>query len=395
MIHTTLSITEVTRKIKDLIETGLPTVQIEGEISNYRPHFSGHAYFSLKDDFAQISAVMWKSYVAKLGFDLEDGQKVVCTGNITVYEKTGRYQINVSSMEEAGKGDLQKQFEALKKSLYEKGYFDELRKKKLPAYPQRIGIVTSPTGAAIKDIISVAERRNPSVQLVLRPAQVQGNGSAKDIATAINEFNEYGDIDVLIIGRGGGSLEDLWAFNEEIVADAIYHSKIPIISAVGHEIDISISDFTADVRAATPSAAAELAIPDRNEMMGQIAYYQDKTFQLLLKKLELDKELIQRYKNHYALKEPERIVLQKSEQLKHLKERIHHAFEKCIQKKFQSLLVLKKQADALNPKNILKRGYAVIHQNNQVVDSVHKLENSAITFTFYDGTTEKTLSEKK
>ena len=244
MIHTTLSITEVTRKIKDLIETGLPTVQIEGEISNYRPHFSGHAYFSLKDDFAQISAVMWKSYVAKLGFDLEDGQKVVCTGNITVYEKTGRYQINVSSMEEAGKGDLQKQFEALKKSLYEKGYFDELRKKKLPAYPQRIGIVTSPTGAAIKDIISVAERRNPSVQLVLRPAQVQGNGSAKDIATAINEFNEYGDIDVLIIGRGGGSLEDLWAFNEEIVADAIYHSKISIISAVGHEIDISISDFT-------------------------------------------------------------------------------------------------------------------------------------------------------
>lgn len=387
------SVTEITRKIKHLIETSIPRIQIEGEISNFKSHYSGHAYITLKDDFSQISAVMWKSNVEKLDFDLEDGLKVVCTGNITVYEKSGRYQLSISSMEEAGKGDLQKKFEELKAKLFEKGFFDEENKQKIPTFPQRIGIITSPTGAALQDIISVAERRNPSVQLVLRPAKVQGVGSAKEVACAIDECNDYGNLDVIIVGRGGGSLEDLWAFNEEVVAEAIFHSEIPVISAVGHEIDFSISDFVADMRAATPSAAAELAIPDRNEMMGQILHYQDKTYNLLLKKLQLSKETLSRFKSHYALKRPETIIESKGVQLTQLKNLLENDYKTVISDKFKQLMTLKKQLDALNPTNILKRGYSVIRQDGNLIDSKKKIENGKIELTFSDGSIIKTLTE--
>lgn len=252
----TLSVTDATRMIKTLLETTLPMMWIEGEISNFTHHSSGHMYFSLKDPTSQISCVMWKGRNRSMHFRPQDGMKVLVNGRVTVYERRGNYQLDVWQMLPGGVGALQQAFEQLKIRLSEEGLFDEKYKRPLPKYPRRIGIVTSPTGAAIRDLHSVLSRRWPSAELILRPALVQGTGAAEDIARAIEEFNEYGEVDVLIVGRGGGSLEDLWAFNEEVVARAIFHSKLPIISAVGHEIDFTIADFVADLRAATPSAAA-------------------------------------------------------------------------------------------------------------------------------------------
>ncbi|HDZ10569.1 MAG TPA: exodeoxyribonuclease VII large subunit, partial [Bacteroidetes bacterium] len=266
------TISEITRKIKRLLENAIPSIWLEGEISNFKRHSSGHIYFVLKDENSQISCVMWRGRNNGLYFTPQDGMKIQARGNVTVYEKRGNYQFEVLQMQPAGLGELQMALEQLKQSLKAEGLFDEQHKKKIPQYPEKIGIVTSPTGAAIRDLVSVVQRRFPSVQLILNPVRVQGAEAAGEIARAIDEFNAYGDVDVLIVGRGGGSLEDLWAFNEEVVARAIFRSKIPVISAVGHEIDFGISDFVADLRAPTPSAAAELVVRNREELLHTIQY---------------------------------------------------------------------------------------------------------------------------
>jgi exodeoxyribonuclease VII large subunit len=264
------TVSELTRRITDLLETRFDQVTVQGEISGWNRAASGHTYFSLKDENALLSAVLWRSRT--VGFPIRDGMKVIASGRITVYGPRGQYQLDCQSLVPLGQGELQLAFEQLKARLHAEGLFDQERKKPLPLYPGRIGVVTSRTGAAIRDIVTTLRRRMPSVQVVLRPALVQGAGAAEDIALAIRQLNDLGDIDLLIVGRGGGSIEDLWAFNEEAVARAIHESRLPVISAVGHETDFTIADFVADVRAATPTAAAEIAVRNAEELIDMLRY---------------------------------------------------------------------------------------------------------------------------
>jgi exodeoxyribonuclease VII large subunit len=254
------SVSELTAVIKALLESEVGSVWIEGELSNVRRPASGHCYFTLKDESAQISAVLFRGSLREIRFPVEDGLRVRLFGDLTVYARGGNYQVIVRSMDEAGRGSLQQRFEKLKAALQAEGLFDTSRKKPIPVLPRHVGVVTSPTGAAIRDILSVVSRRFPNLHVLLAPVRVQGEGAAAEIAAAIDTLNRRGGLDVMIVGRGGGSVEDLWCFNEEVVARAIARSTIPVISAVGHEIDFTISDFVADLRAATPSAAAELLV---------------------------------------------------------------------------------------------------------------------------------------
>lgn len=264
------TVSQLTSAIKETLEITFDDIWVEGEISNARLHTSGHLYFSLKDEGAQIRAVAFKGIVAKLNFVPEDGMKVLCHGRLSVYESRGEYQIIVISMERKGVGELYIEFEKLKKKLMEEGLFAPERKRNLPFLPRRVGVVTSPTGAAIRDILKVMKRRFPNMEIFIVPVRVQGEGSAMEIADGIRTLSESGKVEVIIVGRGGGSIEDLWAFNEEIVARAIASSKVPVVSAVGHEIDYTISDFVADMRAPTPSAAAEMITRDRMELLDTI-----------------------------------------------------------------------------------------------------------------------------
>ncbi|PLX32064.1 MAG: exodeoxyribonuclease VII large subunit [Ignavibacteria bacterium] len=265
-----LTISQITRAIKDTLEKDFQRVTVAGEISNFHRHGSGHLYFTLKDAGAQLSSVMFRGSAMRTFFKPENGMEVVCRGRISVYEPRGNYQLIVEDMQPRGEGALQLAFEKLKRRLHAEGLFDESRKKELPAYPEHVAVITSPTGAAVRDMISVIQRRNPSVEVLMLPVQVQGAGAAEQIAEALDLANEYGEIDVIITGRGGGSIEDLWAFNEEIVARAISRSHIPVVSAVGHEVDVTIADYAADLRAATPSVAGELVVPSRDEIIGYL-----------------------------------------------------------------------------------------------------------------------------
>ncbi|MEE9165043.1 MAG: exodeoxyribonuclease VII large subunit, partial [Nitrospinota bacterium] len=258
------TVTEITRAIKFSLETEFPRVWIEGEISNLRIPSSGHMYLTIKDEESQIKVVMFRSGKSQLKFGPKDGDQVIVKGKITVYEPRGEYQIVIDYMEPKGIGALQLAFQQLKEKLSKEGLFDEELKKSLPLLPQKIGIITSPTGAAVRDILNIIDRRFPNVHILIAPVKVQGEGAAQEIAAAVKDLNKIKGVDVIIVGRGGGSIEDLWAFNEEVVARAIFESEIPVISAVGHEIDFTISDFVADLRAPTPSAAAELVVRDKN-----------------------------------------------------------------------------------------------------------------------------------
>ncbi|PIQ27093.1 exodeoxyribonuclease VII large subunit [bacterium (Candidatus Blackallbacteria) CG17_big_fil_post_rev_8_21_14_2_50_48_46] len=381
-----VSVTTLTRAIKEALEASFPyPVRVEGEVSNFRPHYSGHAYFTLKDSFAQLAAVMWKSRAINLPFALEDGLQVVCTGTVTLYEKTGRYQFNVLEMHKAGKGDLQARFEALKRELWEAGLFDEAHKLPLPTYPGRVGVITSPTGAALRDILSVARRRNPTIPLLLRPAQVQGEGAAADLAQAIRDLNRHGGVDVILLGRGGGSLEDLWAFNEEELARAIFASRIPIVSAVGHEIDFTIADFVADSRAATPSAAAELLIPNREEMLGQLYYYQDKLATQLLRRVQIQRHRLESLKQHYILRKPELLLSPHQEALKRQQTLLAQAYTHQLQAKRQALELLKSRLQGLDPRQVLERGFVMVEQQNQPITRAEALKSGPVRLIFAQG----------
>jgi len=294
------TVTELTRGIRSLLEANFGRVWVCGEVSNLKRHSSGHVYFTLKDDQSQLSIVFFKSDAARLRFKLEDGLQLNIEGRITVYERRGNYQLIASTAEPVGYGALQLAFEQLKKRLGEEGLFDEERKKPLPRFPQRIGVVTSPTGAAIRDILNVIERRFSTVEVILYPSLVQGEGAAEQISAGIGTLDREGKVDVIIAGRGGGSLEDLWAFNEEVVACAIFECKTPVVSAVGHEIDFTIADFVADLRAPTPSAAAELVVQER----------------------ETIKHRLELASSSYGFRRPLDMLLQYEQQLDDLSERL-------------------------------------------------------------------------
>jgi exodeoxyribonuclease VII large subunit len=281
-----LTVSELNQEIKDILELRFPDIWVEGEISNLRTPPSGHIYFTLKDDFSQIRAVLFKMQARSLRFSPEDGLHVICRGRVSLYEKRGEYQLILENLEPKGIGALQLAFLQLKDRLEKEGLFDISHKKPIPMIPQKIGIITSPTGAVIRDMLHIIQRRFENVHILLYPVRVQGEGASLEIARAIDYFNESTDMDVVIVGRGGGSLEDLWAFNEEAVARAIYHSKIPVISAVGHETDYTISDFVADLRASTPSAAAELVVKDKREVKNTTHYLEDRLESQILQILQ-------------------------------------------------------------------------------------------------------------
>jgi len=361
------SVSEITRIVKLLIEENIPTIWLEGEISNFKAHYSGHYYFTLKDATAQISAVIWKSRAAQLTFEPEDGLLVQALGNIRLYEKSGRYQFDIIRIMPAGVGRLQQKFEELKARLLSEGLFDEKHKKKLPPFPRRIGIVTSETGAAIRDMINVLRRRAPQAEIILRPAKVQGEGAAKDIAAAIREFNEYGKVDVLIVGRGGGSLEDLWAFNEEEVARAIFESKIPVVSAVGHEIDFTIADFVADLRAPTPSAAAELVWPEANDVRATILEYKQRLLRAIHHKIEYYYERLNSIRKSYGFRQPEDRIRQFYMQVDDFNARLIRVFQIIIDKREDYVKQLYLRLQNLNPKKVLERGYSISYVNGKIV----------------------------
>ncbi|NQU38573.1 MAG: exodeoxyribonuclease VII large subunit [Lentisphaerae bacterium] len=320
-----LTVTALTRRIKRALETGIGAVWVEGEVSNVRQPASGHYYFTIKDENAQISAVLFRSSQRDLTFKLVDGLQVRAQGDVSVYERSGSYQVIVRRLEESGQGALQARFEALKKRLHDEGLFDPARKQPLPLLPQHVGVVTSPTGAAIRDILNVLSRRFPNIHLLIAPAMVQGPGAAEQIAAGIDYLNRRGGLEVLIVGRGGGSLEDLWCFNEEIVARAIAASTIPVISAVGHEIDFTISDFVADLRAPTPSAAAELVVGCKDAFTERLGVLRQGLVRTLRESMLRVRHRLAAAEQSYVFREPRNLVQQHMQRLDRAEMRMGHA----------------------------------------------------------------------
>jgi exodeoxyribonuclease VII large subunit len=381
-----ISVTDITRQIKMSLEQRFPRVWIQGEISNFKQHTSGHLYFTLKDEGAQISATMWRSRAAGLLFTPEDGMKVIARGGITVYPPRGSYQIDVEQLTPVGIGELQIAFERLKQKLAAEGLFDEGRKRPLPSFPERVGIITSETGAALQDMRTVLSRRFPCIDVVLIPVRVQGAGASDEIAQALKEMNQYGNVDVIIVGRGGGSLEDLWAFNEEVVARAIAASEIPVVSAVGHEIDFTIADFVADLRAPTPSAAAELIVPDRLELLEVIRNNEYTMRQALMQMITTNRERVRSVISSYAFNRPRDLLREFVQRVDELQRSIGTNFAHRHERMTQDVESLAKRLIAVSPGSILKRGYAIVRKGEAVVTHAKELSPKDETvIEFQDG----------
>lgn len=383
-----ISVTQLNKYIKDKIANDeyLNNVLIKGEISNFKNHYTGHMYFTLKDENCLIKCIMFKSYAQKLMFEPKDGMKVFVFGTVSVFERDGVYQIYVKAMEEDGVGDLYTKYQKLKQELEEKGLFSQEHKKKIPMFPKVIGVLTSQTGSVIRDIINVSTRRNPNVYIRLLPVPVQGEGAAEKISAGIEYMNKNELADVLILARGGGSLEDLWPFNEEIVAYSIYNSKIPVISAVGHETDFSISDFVADLRAPTPSAAAELAVPDIYEVKQKLNMEQNRLKQALTRKLEIMKLRYEKCMSSFVFKEPTRRInenyIKIDGYIKEL-EKLIKAKNEQEKKKYVELLA---KLDTLSPLKTLLRGYSIVEKQGKIVKSVKELKtDDEINLRLNDG----------
>jgi len=353
------TVSELTKYVRVILEDSFPNVWVEGEISNYILHSSGHMYFTIRDADATLKCAMFKRSNEKLKFHPANGMKVICLGSISVYAARGDYQLIVKEVEPKGVGALQLQFEQLKQKLRKEGLFDEARKVKIPFLPTVIGIVTSPTGAAIRDILNVARRRFSNVEIIIYPVRVQGDGAKDEIASAVRDFNKFGSVDVLIVTRGGGSIEDLWAFNEEAVARAIYDSDIPVISAVGHEIDYTISDFTADFRAPTPSAAAELVIPNKDDLVNLLGANVTRLKNALSGKLEFLAERLTALKDSYILRQPLNIVTQYEQRIDDLRKDMALGIDHIVKMRNEKFGTLAGKLSVLNPLSILGRGYSV------------------------------------
>ncbi|HTP12565.1 MAG TPA: exodeoxyribonuclease VII large subunit [Bacteroidota bacterium] len=381
-----MTVSDITRQIKLSLETKFPRVWIQGEISNFKQHTSGHLYFTLKDEGAQISGVMWRSRVASLALLPEDGMKVIARGSITVYPPRGNYQIDCDQIQPVGVGELQLAFERLKKKLSDEGLFDPEHKKPIPEYPERIGIVTSVTGAALQDIRSVLARRFPTVEVVLSPVRVQGAGAAEEISSAIAGMNEYGNVDVIIVGRGGGSLEDLWPFNEEIVARAIYRSSIPVISAVGHEIDFSIADFVADLRAPTPSAAAEMVVRDRGELIEVVRNMWYTIRRAVTDRVGVLRDSVKSLAASHALNRPRDLLRESAQRADELERSLISSFSHSLTVARERHRSLDLRLEALSPPAVLARGYAIVRKAGELVSSAEQLRTGDLaTIQFHDG----------
>lgn len=363
----TISVSELTSKLKDLIESNFSNIWIQGEISNFKHHSSGHMYFTLKDQGAELRCVMFRGFNQGIHFKPEDGMDVILQGKITVYEPRGQYQLMVQNMEPAGIGTLFLAFEALKKQLQSEGLFDNSLKKQLPQYPKKVGIVTSETGAAYKDMVQVLNRRAPYLDIVLRPTLVQGINAANDIVKAIKELSSIENIDVLIVGRGGGSLEDLWAFNEEEVARVIVACKVPIISAVGHETDVTISDMVADLRAPTPSAAAEIVALSVNDLKQKINEQTNtliKQFQFKLNKIW---QTFDHLSERHIVQKPQNIIERQKEKLNTIYNGLMLKMNHLLAISKTKSIAINKELNILNPSDILKRGYSIIYDTNGAI----------------------------
>ncbi|MGD8427937.1 MAG: exodeoxyribonuclease VII large subunit [Balneolaceae bacterium] len=385
----TLSVSELTKEIKDLLEGNFLDIKVEGEVSNASTSRSGHTYFTLKDEGAQLSCVIWGSTSRRLRTELVDGQHIMAGGDIQVYPPHGKYQLIVRSLEQAGKGALQKAFEKLKNRLKEEGLFDDIHKQPLPKFPFDIGVITSATGAAFHDIRDTLERRWPLATVHLHHASVQGVNAAPELVKAINWFSSERHVDLLIVGRGGGSLEDLWPFNEEAVARALYHCKVPTISAVGHEVDFSISDFVGDVRAATPTQAAILATPDVNEVRMFADDLVTRLHDLMEDRLRQQKERVRQLVESHALKAVKQKVANNHERLKNLIERLNHRQEIQFIQSHEKLNELTHRLELRNPNIPLELGYSRIWQSDQWVKSLNDFnEDKELTIEWGDGETE-------
>lgn len=392
------TVTEINNYIKYLMQNDvlLSHLYVKGEISNFKHHSSGHIYFTLKDADSRIKCVMFKGNASKLKFLPEDGIAVILRGYFSIYERDGQYQLYVEDMIPEGTGSLYKAYEQLKKKLSVLGYFDEARKKKIPFMPKVVGIVTSPTGAAVRDIISIIKRRCPCTDIYLYAVQVQGAGAENEIAEGIRYFNSKKNVDVMIIGRGGGSIEELWAFNEEAVAKAIYESDIPVISAVGHETDFTIADFTADLRAATPSAAAELAVPDKKSLLGKINQYKYALNSSITNCINSKRARVERISKDNAFRQLERKILNMSQTL--------DALNKCLDYNMQNILKSSRneldktigKLTILNPESALSRGYGIIMRKSdgKLLTSIKEMQlHEELDIKLRDGTAKVEVKE--
>jgi exodeoxyribonuclease VII large subunit len=381
----TLTVSEITKNIKILLEESFSQISVIGEISNFKSHYSGHWYFNLKDSDAVISCTMWKGLNSFVFFTPQDGMKVVVNGKLTVYPPRGNYQIDVRSMKPAGTGELQAAFEALKQKLASEGLFEEEHKKPIPEIPEKIGIVTAIDGAALRDMISVAKRRFPLLELVIAPARVQGSGAAEEITAAIKQLNRT-DVDVIIVGRGGGSIEDLWGFNEEIVARAIYESEIPVISGVGHEIDFTIADFVADLRAPTPTAAMELATPNKSELISFISGFTTKSSQDLFFLFNEKKRRILNVLRSYGFRIPADIIKTNFQKIDFLITRIFANIDLVLMHNKNKLSLFQKVLDSNDVQKQLKKGFAIVKQNSKLIKRKSDFDLTGETeLNFYDG----------
>ena len=385
----TLKVSQVNTYIKALIDASEPlrSIYVEGEISNFKHHQpSGHMYFTLKDDKSQLKAVIFASSAYRLRFRPENGMSVICRGRITVYEKSGEYQLYAEDMQPVGLGALNLAFEQLKEKLFKEGVCDPSLKKSLPAYPQKIGVVTSGIGAAVQDIKNITARRYPLVELVIVPTAVQGDKAAPDIVSSIQLLDSRGDIDVIIVGRGGGSIEDLWAFNTEEVARAVIACKTPVVSAVGHESDFTICDFIADLRAPTPSAAAELVCPDINVQLNRIRSLQY-TAELYIKSfIDENSQRLSEICDFSPLADGDALVKPFSDRLSELENKLNMFFTQKSEVEFHKFSALAGKLNALSPLAVLERGFAVAKQNGNVISSVADADTKKkLTVALSDG----------
>lgn len=374
---TVFSVTELNNYVKRILDNdeNLKNVFVTGEISNFKNHYSGHMYMTIKDEGGAIKAVMFSSYASRLKFVPGNGMKVIIFGSVSLYNKDGSYQLYITDMQPDGVGALNLAYEQLKEKLQNEGLFRTEHKKPIPQFPEKIGVMTAPDGAAVRDIFSVLKRRYPVAEIVFCPVAVQGASAAPEIAKAIKLFNEQNAADVLIVGRGGGSLEDLWAFNEEIVARAIFQSQIPVISAVGHETDFTIADFVADLRAPTPSAAAELAVPDIFELKSDLLGLKQHLSVLMRNLVESEKEKVENIQKQVTILSPANKIKNSRQELSNLYEKAVNLVTLKINDEKTKISLLSSKLNALSPLNVLSRGYSISYNNDLPIKSVNDVKS--------------------
>ena len=393
-----LSVTQLNEYLKMLLDGDrvLSNVFVRGEISNYKLYSSGHAYFTLKDDAGQLKSVMFRSYCSRMAFLPEDGMRVIAHGRVSVYESSGQYQLYVDDMQPDGAGSLAMRFEQLKRKLAAEGLFDESRKRPLPPMPRRIGVITSPSGAAVHDIIHVLGRRFPASEMILYPSEVQGTQAPAQLIAGVEFFSMTQLVDVIILGRGGGSAEDLWAFNDEYLARAVASCSVPIISAVGHESDFTICDFVADRRAPTPSAAAEIAVPDMREILRSLLSAQMGLQASLQKHIVQEKRILDRITQSRVFSRPEQMLDSFRLRLDEREAALERAAGQTMRYKQQSMQAIAGRLQALSPMAVLARGYATVGQNGATITSIQQInEQDVIEIRFADGAARAKVLERK